>query len=62
MQQRCIDQGLAFVDHFGYANVASLDEPLLYLQIFRKYRHDDGLVLIRIGLAASVLSLCQTAR
>jgi hypothetical protein len=60
MQPRCIDKNLACVDHFGHADCACLDRPLLYLQLFNKHRHHLGLILVPTMLAARVLELCQT--
>jgi len=56
--QGFIDQGLAFMDDFSNADLAGLDYPLLHLQLFHQHRHHEGLVLVRLVLAARGLEIC----
>src|SRR4029453_1204085 len=62
LKQWFINKGLAFVDHFGHADFACLDQPLLHLQLFHQYRHHHGRVLVRTGLATRGRQVSQTQR
>ena len=62
LEQWFINKGLAFVDHFGNADFACLDQPLLHLQLFHQYRHHHGRVPVRTVPATRGRQVSQTQR